>query len=351
MPDKNRMNTGSSWSPPGEWLKICTIDAHAAGEPLRVVTSGFPEIKGKTILEKRRFVRENLDHLRTALMWEPRGHADMYGCLLTEPGTDDGMCGVIFMHNDGYSTMCGHGIIGLVTVALHTGMFGKDVIPGEIIKLDTPAGRVNATAKLVDNVVAEVSFENVPSFVYALDQTVEIPGLGEVSFDLAFGGAFYAFVQAKALGIKLNTEQNHQLINLGRRIKNTLNDTYPIHHPFETDLGYLYGTIFIDDPEDPANHSRNVCVFADGELDRCPTGTGISARAAIHHARKELFPGDMFSVESILGTTFSCQIKDSVQYAEYEAVIPVVTGSAYITGRNEWLIDPRDPLRYGFILR
>lgn len=351
MPDKNRMNTGSSWSSPEEWLKICTIDAHAAGEPLRVVTSGFPEIKGKTILEKRRFVRENLDHLRTALMWEPRGHADMYGCLLTEPCTPDGMCGVIFMHNEGYSTMCGHGIIGLITVALQTGMFEKDILPGEIIKLDTPAGRVNATAKLVDEVVAEVSFENVPSFVYALDQAVDIPGLGRVSFDIAFGGAFYAFVQAKALEIELNTEQNHQLIDLGRRIKNTLNDTFPIDHPFEPDLGYLYGTIFIDDPEDPGNHSRNVCVFADGELDRCPTGTGISARAAIHHARNELFPGDMFSVESILGTTFSCQIKDSVQYAEYEAVIPVVTGSAYITGRNEWLIDPGDPLRYGFILR
>lgn len=335
---------------PQDWIRITSIDAHTAGEPLRVITSGFPKLPGETILEKRRYIKEHYDHLRTALMWEPRGHADMYGCILTEPVTPDGTLGVLFLHNEGYSTMCGHGIIGLAKVILDTGMLD---INGDhpMIHMDTPAGRVTAIARREGGLVNEVSFLNVPSFVYALDQTVEIQGLGTVNYDIAFGGAFYAFVQAEEVEVGLSSDNFHQLIDLGVRIKKAVMAQLPINHPFEDDLSFLYGTIFIGPAHNPQHHSRNVCIFADGEVDRCPTGTGVSARAAIHYARDELKLNQPFTVESILGTTFTGEIVEIIRNGDYRLVIPKVTGTAYITGKNEWVIDPSDPLLNGFILR
>jgi len=329
---------------------ITTIDAHTAGEPLRVIVDGVPALPGATILEKRRYFREHLDFLRTALMWEPRGHADMYGCVLTEPETPDGDLGVIFMHNEGYSTMCGHGIIGLAKVVLDTGMVEKEGAT-PILRIDTPAGRVTAHARREGEQVVEVSFLNVPSFVYALDQVVEVDGLGEVRYDVAFGGAFYAFCRAEDLGLRLVPEEFRRLIDLGMRIKRAVMESLEIRHPFEEDLSFLYGTIFVGPPHDPAHHSRNVCVFAEGQVDRCPTGTGVSARAALHHARGELAVGEPFIVESILGTCFTGRVVKTTTFGPYDAVVPEVTGSAYICGRNELLIDPDDPLRHGFMLR
>jgi trans-L-3-hydroxyproline dehydratase len=344
------MQTNANWNPPPEWLRITSIDAHTAGEPLRVLTGGYPELPGDTILSKRQYARENLDYLRKALMWEPRGHADMYGCIVTEPVTPDGTLGVLFLHNEGYSTMCGHGIIGLAKVALDTGMI---VLDGDdpVIKMDTPAGRVTAFAHRKNGSVAEVDFHNVPSFVYALDKNVNVPGIGDVRYDVAFGGAFYAFCRAEDFELKLTTTDFRKLIDIGMRIKHAVTESLPIEHPFEPDLGFLYGTIFVGEPHNPEHHSRNVCIFADGEVDRCPTGTGVSARAAIHHARGELQINEPFIVESILGTSFTGEIVQTTTFGQYEAVIPKVTGSAHITGRNEWLIDPEDPLRDGFILR
>ena len=339
------------WHPPEGWTVITTIDAHTAGEPLRVITGGLPPLPGATILEKRRYFREHLDHLRTALMWEPRGHADMYGCVLTEPETPDGDLGVIFMHNEGYSTMCGHGIIGLAKVVLDTGMVEKEGA-NPVLRIDTPAGRVTAHARREGGRVVEVSFLNVPSFVYALDQVVEVDGLGEVWYDVAFGGAFYAFCRAEDLGLHLVPEEFRRLIDLGMRIKRAVMESLEIRHPFEEDLSFLYGTIFVGPPHDPAHHSRNVCIFAEGQVDRCPTGTGVSARAALHYARGELTAGEPFVVESILGTCFTGRVVETTTFGPYyEAVVPEVTGSAHICGRNELLIDPEDPLRYGFMLR
>jgi len=344
------MNKALNWVPPSNWLRITTIEAHAAGEPLRVVISGYPYLPGETILEKRRYARQNLDHLRTAIMWEPRGHADMYGCLVTEPVTPDGTLGVLFMHNAGYSTMCGHGIIALAKVVLDTGMIQ---IGGDepVIKMDTPAGRVTAFARRENGIVKQVSFRNVHSFVYALDQTVEVPGLGTIHYDVAFGGAFYAYCRVEEAGVGLAEENYRELIDVGVRIKHAVMDSLVIEHPFEPDLSFLYGTIFIGDAHEYGHHSRNVCVFADGEVDRCPTGTGLSGRAAIHYARGELDAGVPFVVESILGTCFTGEIIEITQFGPYEAVIPKITGTAYICGRGELLIDPDDPLRDGFILR
>jgi len=338
------------WNPPKDWQAITTIDAHTAGEPLRIVTGGIEDIPGDTILEKRRYAQENLDHLRTGLMWEPRGHADMYGAIITEPVTPDGDLGVLFLHNQGFSTMCGHGVIALATVALETGMIVKDE-EEPVLRMDTPAGRVTAKARREKGKVKEVSFLNVPSFVFKSNQVIEVPHLGIVECDVAFGGAFYVFCSAEELRLGLGEDNFHELIEAGRKIKQAVMDTIEIEHPFEKDLSFLYGTIFVGGAHDTSHHSRNVCIFAEGELDRSPTGTGVSARAAIHYSRGELFPEQAIIVESILGTCFKVRIVDITDYGIYRAVIPEVTGSAFITGENTFYFDPDDPLRQGFIFR
>jgi trans-L-3-hydroxyproline dehydratase len=338
------------WEPPVDWIRITTIDAHAAGEPFRVVTGGFPPIPGATILDRRRHVREHLDHLRRALMFEPRGHADMYGCLLTEPVTPGADLGVLFMHNEGYSTMCGHGIIGLATILLETGML-PIAGPETVIRMDTPAGLVTARAHLESGRVRSVAFENVPSFAYALDQQVEVPGVGTVRYDVAFGGAFYAYCEAEALGLKLRPEEFRTLIEVGMAVKHAVMAALPMRHPFEADLGFLYGTILYGPPEGRGADSRNVCIFAEGEVDRSPTGTGVSGRLALEHARGRLAAGRPFVVESLIGTRFTGRIARTTTFGNCEAVIPEIEGSATITGRHEFLIAPDDPLRDGFILR
>jgi proline racemase len=338
------------WHPPASWRRIRTIDAHAAGEPLRVIVSGLPPIPGKTMLEKRRFARKNLDALRTGLMWEPRGHADMYGAIPTEPVSVDSRLGVLFLHNEGFSTMCGHGIIALSTVAAEAGLVS---VTGEnpALKIDTPAGQVEARLAFSGGRVKHVSFLNVPSFVLARDLAVDVPALGEIAVDIAFGGAFYAFCRARDLGVRLCPEESRRLVDLGMRLKRAVEEAMPILHPEDPDLGFLYGTIIVGDAEDPAHHSRNVCIFADGELDRSPTGTGVSARAAIHFERGEIALNEAFVVESILGTTFSGRVASVTKVGPHSAVIPEVTGSAHITGRHEFLLDPEDPLLHGFLLR
>jgi len=338
------------WSPPDNWLKITTIDAHTEGEPLRIITGGFPDVPGETILARRRYVKENLDHFRKALMWEPRGHADMYGCILTPPVTPEADIGVLFMHNEGYSSMCGHGIIGLATVALETGILPMSG-PEATVKIDTPAGLVTAQAKVEDDRVKSVSFQNVPSFVFAMDKVIQVPDLGKVKYDIAFGGAFYAYVEAEDVGLDCKPEAYRNLIEKGRAIKQAVMENLPVVHPFEDDLNFLYGTIFVAPSQDKGVHSRNVCIFAEGEVDRSPTGTGVSGRLALLHARGEIDLNQPIVIESIIGTRFTGRIIETTDFGSHSAVIPEVEGSAYITGRHEFLIDPEDPLREGFILR
>ncbi len=338
------------WEPPSDWLRLTTIDAHTAGEPLRVVLSGWPEIPGDTILDRRRYSRESLDHLRTALMWEPRGHADMYGCLLTPAVTAAADFGVLFLHNEGYSTMCGHGIIAVATVAVECGLVPATE-PVSTITIDTPAGVVRAEARIEGSKVQRVAFRNVPSFVVELDQTVEVPELGRVRYDLAFGGAFYAFVKADEVGVSCSPEDFRLLIERGMAIKQAVAASRPIEHPVEDELGYLYGTIFIGPPESKGSHSRNVCIFADGEVDRSPTGTGVSARAAIHHARGEIEVGEPMVIESLIGSRFSVRVVETTTQGPYQAVVPEVEGRAFVTGRHEFLLDPADPYKDGFMLR
>ena len=340
----------TAWTPPDDWPTITTIDAHTEGEPLRVVVSGYPALQGETILARRRHAKAHLDHLRTALMWEPRGHADMYGCLVTAPVTPEADFGVLFLHNEGYSTMCGHGIIAVTKVVLEAGLLPLHA-PETRVRIDTPAGLVTAYARVENGHVASVYFHNVPSFVVTLDETVEVPGLGSVRYDLAFGGAFYAYVQAADVGLTCTPEDFRPLIEKGRAIKRAVMASRPIEHPFEEDLNFLYGTIFIGPPERDGSHSRNVCIFAEGEVDRSPTGTGVSARAAIHHARGEIGIDEPIVIESIIGSRFTVRVTETTTFGPHAAVIPEVEGRAFITGRHTFCIDPDDPLRHGFILR
>ncbi|HEY7356050.1 MAG TPA: proline racemase family protein [Ktedonobacterales bacterium] len=346
---------GLTWKqrpPDKDDLLITTLDVHAAGEPLRIITGGLPELEGDTILARRRFMQQHYDHIRRALMWEPRGHFNMYGCALTPPITPKADLGVIFMHNEGYSTMCGHGVIALVTALVETGTLPATGAQTPV-NLDTPAGLVRATAYL-DSAghVERVSFLNVPSFVYARNVEIVVPAWGTLRVDVAFGGAFYAFLNAADVGLEVRPEQTAQLVAVGEAIKKAVNAVLPIKHPFEEDLGFLYGTILIGPPEQADHHSRNICVFADAEVDRSPTGTGVSARLAIHHARGDIAEGQEIIIESILGaaSVFGGCVVGQTKVGAYAAIIPEVSGTAFVTGRHEYVLDLRDTLGRGFLI-
>jgi trans-L-3-hydroxyproline dehydratase len=336
------------WHPPAHWQKITTIEMHTGGEPLRVFTSGLPPIEGHTVLEKRRYFREHYDHIRRGIIWEPRGHADMYGAVIT-PSADADL-DVFFLHNEGYSTMCGHAIIALTKLVIETGLVRSDGNNSQIV-FNVPAGKVYARARIENGQVREASFRNVPSFLYLRDQSVDVPGLGPVHFDVAYGGAFYAFVDAEPLALSLTADDYSRLIDYGRRIKQAVAANYSIEHPFEKDLSFLYGTIFIGPASESGHHSRNVCIFAEGEVDRSPTGTGVSARAAIHYAKGDLVLDQKITIESIVGSVMTVAAVEATRFGPYDAIVPEVSGTASITGRNEFYFDPDDPFREGFILR
>lgn len=335
-------------SVPESWTKITTIDLHTGGEPLRVFTSGIPELKGKTVLEKRKFFRDHFDYIRTGTLFEPRGHADMYGALLT-PSIDADF-DVFFLHNEGYSTMCGHAIIALTKLVLEFGLVKKNETDPQLI-INVPAGKVYASADMVDGEATNIRFVNVPSFLYLSEKVVEVEGIGNVNFDIAYGGAFYAIVKADQLELKLVSEEFNKLIDLGRKIKNAVMKNFEIQHPFEKDLSFLYGTIFTGPPMNKKNHSRNVCVFAEGEVDRSATGSGVAARAALHFAKGELPQNHVISIESITGSTMDVCVKEDTVFGPHSAVITEIGGTAYITGQNEFYFDPKDPFKNGFIFR
>lgn len=338
------------WRAPDHWQRIHCIDAHTCGEPLRIYVNGFDMPPGDTMLARRASCKAQLDHLRTATMWEPRGHADMYGCLITPAEREDSDFGVLFTHNEGYSSMCGHGIIAVTTVALQTGIV-RPHAEHTRIRIDTPAGLVTAWGHCDVDRVTHVRFRNVTSFVTALDQRIDVPGVGPVQFDIVFGGAFYAIVDARQLALSTHVNNASELIRLGKQITQTVVSQCKIEHPLDDELSFLYGTIFTDCPTQDGSDERNVCIFADGELDRSPTGTGVSARLALAFERGLLPLGGSLTFESIIGTQLSGAVVASVKCGPYNGIVSEVTGSAYITGRHELLIDPDDPLKHGFLIR
>jgi proline racemase len=350
--------------------RIRTIDAHAAGEPLRLVTEGLPAPEGRTMLDKRAWAMKRLDHLRKAIILEPRGHADMYGALLTEPVTRDAHAGILFMHNEGWSTMCGHGIIAVTTIAIERSLIwlaapersaggaggkpenGSTPTSAEI-RYDTPAGLVHARAHLShygDSVrVESVAFRNVASFVFEPSLLVPVAGR-KIPVDVAFGGAFYAIVDAEAAGVPIDGAHLPELRKLGMTIAREVERLRRIVHPNDPGLEGIYGTIFTAPAHLPDAHLRNVTVFADAEVDRSPCGTGTAAVMAVLNDMGLLLDDVPFVHESIVGTTFKGRVVDRVEVGETPAIIPEIEGSAWITGEHTFLIDGDDPLKAGFRL-
>lgn len=324
---------------------------HTGGEPLRIILDGYPSFVGKDILTIRRELTEKYDHLRKILMWEPRGHADMYGLLKVPAQRPDSAFGVIFMHNAGYSTMCGHATIAMGKAAIRMGWVTARP-PLTHFNIDAPCGQLKVSVHhRADGEIEKVSFENVPSFFVGTYQ-LELPPYGKITYDLAYGGAFYAYLDIAQLQLQCRPSYYSEIIRLGKAVKKAvIQQNSNIHHPFEQDLGFLYGTIFIDPSQKEGVHSKNVCVFAEGEVDRSPTGSGVSGRAAIHFHKGELGIAEPIAIESILGTQMEVAIKKVVEYGPHKAVVPMVSGNAYFTGYQEFWIDPTDPLKSGFFLQ
>ena len=330
---------------------IQTLDAHTAGEPLRLIIGGFPEPRGATMLERREWLRDNHDDLRTAIMLEPRGHADMYGALLTPPQQPDSDAGVLFMHNEGYSTMCGHGVIAVATMVLERALI-KTRRP-DVVVLDTPAGTVHARAD-VDRTggavrVRSVSFRNVPSFVLHAGIPLRVGGR-DLRADVAFGGAFYAIVDSEAAGIPVTRARLHDLRQTGMAIKDAVEAAVRVVHPDEPDLRGVYGTIFTAPASNEEADLRNVTVFADAEVDRSPCGTGTSAVMAVLAAIGLLAPEQTFTHESIIGSRFVGRMVGEVTVGDLPAIVPEIQGEAYITGEHTFRLDERDPFVRGFRL-
>jgi proline racemase len=318
---------------------IETVDYHTGGEPFRIVTRGVDVPRGATILERRRDAAERLDSVRALLVNEPRGHADMYGCHVVPPNDDGADLGVVFFHNAGYSTACGHGTIALVTWAIDEGLVWVEE-PETRVVVDVPSGRLETVARVEGRRVRSVRFRNVPSFVWATG--LEAAGR---QVDVAFGGAFYASLEER-----VEPGELPRLIELGRRIKAELEAAHEIVHPDEPELRDVYGVIFWQGEGD-GRTQRNVTVFADGEVDRSPCGSGTSARLALLDAAGGLPRGEALRHLSIVGSEFSGRVVGEADVAGRPAVITEVEGSAHRTGRHRFELDPHDPLGTGFLLR
>jgi proline racemase len=323
-------------------VEIAATDYHTAGEPFRIVADGLPDIPGATVAERREraAASEDVDRVRRLLCHEPRGHADMYGGFLVPPDDAGADLGVLFWHKDGYSTACGHGTIALGAWAVETGRVPAPE-DGEVdVTIDVPSGRVVARVVRRAGTVERVAFRNVPSYVVA--RGVEAAG---VRVDVAFGGAIYAFVAAERLGLRVEPADLPRLIAAGREIKAALADAEVARHPGDERLSGIYGTV-VHEPLGPLHH-RNVAIFADGEVDRSPTGSATSARTALLLADGELAPGDTWRNDSIAGTTFHARALGEAP----EGLLTEVEGTAFRTGEHRFFLDPRDPLGTGFVLR
>jgi proline racemase len=330
-------------------LVVSSVDYHTAGEPFRIVTAVVGPIPGATILDKRRYAGGHLDHIRALLVNEPRGHADMYGCFVTEPVADGSDLGALFFHNAGFSTACGHGTIALATYALDTGMLPARE-PETNLRLDVPSGALAVTATVTDGRVERVRFLNVPAFVHSEGIEVET-SRGRLVVDVAYGGAYYASVAAEAAGLEVAPHDLPALIELGRELKRELEAKVEIVHPEEPELRDVYGVIFhAEESRDPLVQ-RNVTVFADGEVDRSPCGSGTSARLALLHAQGRLTVGQELRHRSIVDTEFAGRVVEETEVAGRPAVVTEVAGSAHFTGRHEFVLEPDDPLGTGFLLR
>lgn len=329
---------------------IHCVDSHTMGEPTRTVVGGLPHIPGATLVEKKTWLETYLDHIRTGLMHEPRGHRDMFGSVLTAPVNPAADLGIIFMDGGGYLNMCGHGTIGAVTIALETGMLKMQTPLTDVI-LETPAGLVHARAYIDRNRVSEVSFTNVPAFVWQSDVPVEVPQLNcFITLDIAFGGSFFALVDVKKLGLAVAPEHLPDLVDRALTIRRVINDQIDIQHPVMKHIQGVDLVEIYDTPSRTDAHLKNVVIFGQGQVDRSPCGTGTCAKLATLYAKGNIQLNVPFRYESILGQVFEGKILDTTRVGPFDAIVPEITASACITGFNQFVFDEADPLTYGFTL-
>jgi proline racemase len=330
---------------------LAVVDMHTGGEPVRIVTGGYPPIPKGTILEKRAFVRDNLDHLRKMLIFEPRGHYDMYGALLVEPDLPGADIAVLFMHNEGYSTMCGHAVIALGRYAVDQGLVAARE-PVTTVNIECPCGLVVASVEVSDGRAGAVSFESVPAFLFACDRSVELEGYGRIVFDIAYGGAFYALADCRQVGLEFGRDRVREFVDAASALTERLKTTFPLAHPDHDELAFLYGTILTDGGDGFGGvPTRNICVFAEAEVDRSPTGSGVTARLAAMHAKGQLPLGEERLFESVVGSRFSGSVARTTKAGEYDAVIARVRGRAFYTGKSEYWLEEGDELGQGFLVR
>ena len=323
-------------------MEVRTTDYHTAGEPFRIVQSGLPDIPGATVRDRREYASasDEVDRVRRLLCHEPRGHADMYGGFLVPPDDDGADFGVLFWHKDGYSTACGHGTIALGAWAVDSGRVPAPDDGDVEVTVDVPSGRVVATVRRRAGAVESVVFRNVPSFVIARGVAA-----GDVEVDVAYGGAIYAFVPAASVGLTVTPDALPELIAAGRAVKEALQDSNAARHPEDDRLSGIYGTVFHE--ELGPLHQRNVAIFADGEVDRSPTGSATSARTALLEADGAIAEGETWRNDSIVGTTFHARALGRAP----DGLLTEVEGTAFRTGEHRFFLDTRDPLGTGFVLR
>lgn len=324
------------------------VDSHTEGMPTRVITGGVGVLPGSTMAERRlRFMAER-DDLRKLLMFEPRGHSSMSGAILQPPTRPDADWGILYIEVSGCLPMCGHGTIGAVTVLIETGMVSVNE-PETVVRLDTPAGLVVARAQVRDGRAVAVTLENVPSYAHALDQEVDVPGLGRVRYDIAYGGNFYAFVKLEELGLPFDRAEKNRLLEAGLGIMGAINEQNPVVHPEAPEINVCHH-VYLEAPGSTTRHSRHAMAIHPGWFDRSPCGTGTSARLAQQHARGLLGVGEEIVNESFIGSQFQARILGETTVGGRPAILPSFTGRAWITGTAQYMLDPTDPFPTGFEL-
>jgi trans-L-3-hydroxyproline dehydratase len=331
---------------------IGVIDMHTGGEPVRIVTSGYPPVPGATILDKRAHARAHLDHLRKLLMFEPRGHYDMYGVIPVEPSLPGAELAVLFMHNEGYSTMCGHAVIALGRYAVDQCIVPA-VEPFTTVNIECPCGMVVATVEVTGGKAGAVSFESVPAFLFARDLELDLPGHGPVRFDIAYGGAFYALADCAQFGLEFGKNRARDFVDAATALTERVKRDAPLTHPDHADLAFLYGSILTDGGDGSGGvATRNVCVFAEAEVDRSPTGSGVTARLAAMHSRGEVKAGEQRLFESIVGSRFAGSVARTVTLADGRpGIVARVGGRSHYSGRAEYWLEEGDELGRGFLVR
>jgi proline racemase len=328
---------------------ISAVDVHTGGEPARIVLSGLPSLPGITMADKKQYFSGHFDYLRTLLLHEPRGHKDMFGVILGPATTDQADYGIIFMDSTGYIDMCGHSVMAAGTALIEMGIVAAKE-PETKIVFDTPAGLVESYARVAHNRVTEISISNVPCFLYQREVEINVQNLGKICIDVSFGGNFFALVPADRIGVSVHPDNYAMLVTYGMAIKEAVNREIPIQHPIKRHIMKVELTEIYEKTDPTTFFSKSAVIFGQGQLDRCPCGTGTSAAMAMLYSKGQLPLDVEFVNESIIGTRFKGKLVRETHVGDFAAVCPIVTGNSYIIGFQQFVVDPDDPLKYGFLI-